>query len=139
MTGEATPTGRYVDFWGDGTTHWYLDPPLEGHDYIVICDRGALTKVRQVEGEPEGLDVPTRVPFLIEVFGADANGYLAGDSMDTLSRPVSLRRPQDGIDLTEVLDGLGYVNSDKRLYVKADGTTTYGTPAQIEAWEASKS
>lgn len=111
MTGEATRTGRDVSFWGDGSTHWYLDPPLDGHNHIVICDRTALVATRRIEGEPDDHNIATRIPTAVEVFSAKADGTLNGTSMSTLRNLISLRRHTEGINLTDILTRLGYTET----------------------------
>ena len=112
MTGTATRTDTYVGFYGDGTTHWRVEPPLDGHDYILICDRTQLASVPAIKGEPDwaalGVVIETRIPHAVEVFASDENGGIAGGFMTSLRDLISLRRHHEGIDLTEILSRLGY-------------------------------
>lgn len=90
-----------------------LDPPLNGeHDHILICDRGALLAYTQIEGEPEGTDVPTEVKNLVEVFAANRDGSV--QTMSMVCEPItSLRRPGHGLDFTQILGSpaLGYTEA----------------------------
>lgn len=99
-----------VDVSGFGNASlWRFDPPLNGEQYALICDRGSLLQVTGILGEPEGLDVTTKIPTIVEVFAANADGSVK--SMTTISEPISLRRPADGIDMEAILRVLGYVES----------------------------
>lgn len=115
MTGTAARTDVYVGYYGDGTTHWHIDPPLDGHDHILICDRTALVGLGHVAEEMDyaafGITVETKIPSPIEVFPADEDGQIVGDHMDTIAEPVSLLRVRDGIDLTRALAQLGYTEA----------------------------
>lgn len=123
--------------YGGNASLWKLDPPfLDEHEYVLICDRGSLLSITSIEGEPDGLNVPTVIPILVEVFAANPDGSV--QSMSTIREPISLNRGKDGIDIDQILSALGYEDSGLRQYIKADGTLTYGTPAQIAAWEAAK-
>lgn len=109
MNGEATPTGLDVDWWGSGASHWYLDPPLDEHDHIVICDRTELLRDPGPVLAAIGVgDIPTHIPTFVEVFPARADGSLDAPSMSALRKPTSLRRRDDGIDITQILAALGY-------------------------------
>ncbi|GAA1882074.1 hypothetical protein [Williamsia serinedens] len=153
-------TAYRLDYWSitytddDGAEHtkWFpldlsmyggqawlfrLDPPtLDGHEYVLICDRGYLLAVTTIEGEPENIDVPTRIENIVEVFAARPDGSV--ESMTAVRTPTSLKRPADGIDVAAILTALGYDDSGQLQYLKADGTLTTGTAAQIAAWEAQK-
>lgn len=117
MTGTATRTDVYVGFYGDGTTHWHLEPAFEGHDYVIICDRTQLAYIPAVEGEPDwaalGIEVETRIPHAVEVFASDENGGIAGGSMTSIRNLISLRRHNEGVDLGDILNRLGYAETNE--------------------------
>lgn len=96
--------------YGGQASLWKLDPPyLDDHEYILICDRGSLLAVTSIEGEPDGLEVPTIIPTIVEVFAANPDGSV--QSMSTIREPISLNRPLDGINITQILSALGYTEA----------------------------
>lgn len=126
-----------LSLYGGQAWLYRLEPPtLDGHEHILIRDCGYLLALNSIDGEPEGMDVPTRIENVVEVFAARPDGSV--ESMTAIRTPLSLRRPADGADVTAILTGLGYDESDQRQYLTADGTLTTGTAAQIAAWEAEK-
>ena len=124
--------------YGGNATLWRLDPPyLDEHEYILICDRGVLlgdTSLNDAISAAMGIEVPTAIDNIVEVFGARPDG--SAKSMTAIRTPVSLNRPLDGIDVAAILTALGYADSGQLQYLKADGTLTTGTSAQIAAWTA---
>lgn len=111
MTGTATRTDIDVSHIGEAT-HWHLDPPLDGHDHIIIADRTGLAAIRHIDlpNLPDWVNDPAivnRIQAAVEVYGADADGG-TGDTMTALRQLMSLRRHTEGIDLADILTRLGY-------------------------------
>lgn len=120
--------------YGGSASLWRFDPPFrDEHEYVVIRDCGVmLTDTALMDAL--GGSMETVIDTTVEVLAANPDG--SAQSMTTIREPLSLRRPRDGIDINQILTALGYDDSGQLQYLKADGTLTTGTAAQIAAWQA---
>jgi hypothetical protein len=103
--------------WGGQARLYRIDPPMDGSEHIVVCDRTPLAGATpfNLPGLPPQVnanDLRHTIDVPIKVFAVNDAGAPIGEELIALRQLISLRRYSEGIDFAEVLARLGYTLTD---------------------------